>query len=134
MTQFIDIKPFFQNEYTFPWDYVGLDVPKWGSLHGYLARAAVKFSKNVSNPLFMMSNPTLGELEKYGKENEEWIVSKIVRYCSDRYEYAQFDRGSVASEVVVFMATYDDFIAFLRKKLHNDLAMDRVLIPDKYLI
>jgi hypothetical protein len=133
MTQSVDIKIFFQSEYSFPWDYVGLDVPKWGSLHGYLARAAAKFSKDVSNPLFMSSNPTLGELERYSKETEEWIASKIVKYCEERYQYGQFDRGSVASEVVVFMATYDEFVAFLRKKLQNDLATDRVWVPAKYL-
>lgn len=134
MTQTIDIKPFFRGEHIFPWDYVGLDVPKWGSLHGYLARAASIFTKEVSNPRFMASNPTLGELERYGKENEEYIVDKIVQYCNQRYEYTPFERGSVASEVLVFMANYDDFLAFFRKKLQSDLAADRISIPSKYLI
>ena len=134
MTETIDIKPFFRDECTFPWDYVGLDVPKWGTLHGYLSRAVTKFTKDISNPQFMMSNPMLSELDRYGKENEEWIAAKIVKYCNDRYELTQFERGSVASEVVVFMATYDDFVAFFRKKLQSDLAMDRVSIQSRYFL
>jgi hypothetical protein len=134
MKETLDIKPFFRNEHTFPWDYVGLDVPKWGTLHGYLARAVVAFTKDISNPQFMMSNPMLTELERYGMENEEWTVAKIVRYCDERYELTQFERGSVASEVVVFMATYDDFVAFFRKKLQSDLAMGRVSIHSKHFL
>lgn len=134
MTRTVDIKPFFKSEYSFPWDYVGLDVPKWGTLHGYLARAASIFSRDVKNPLFMASNPTLDELYKYGKMMDEPIANQIVTYCLHRYEMTDFDRGSVASEVVVFMMTYDEFVAFFRKKLQNDYAMDRIIIKDKYLL
>lgn len=77
----IDENYFFYDESRFPWNVMELSRPSYGPVHSYLASILWKFAKKADERQFLRSGPTMRELLRFSKLNEDANVSMyIIRY------------------------------------------------------
>lgn len=122
----LDLNKLFESGYTFPWEFIGMDLPRAGPVHSYIAEACAPYSAPPWRE-FLLARPTLGELRRAAKEGLD-IAQAIVNYC----EGLSKDR-TVADQVVSFLAGVSDLRAHLDQICNRKLREGLINPPARYL-
>ena len=119
----VNIAPFFENKFKFPWDFMGLTLPCAGSVHGYIASAIAPCYSEQARVL-LAGNPALFELKRFARAYGD-VFKEIADYC-DRVES---DRDSVAVKVLGFLATHKGFRQAFQIKIDAAYRSGSIHIP-----
>jgi hypothetical protein len=116
----------FENEYTFPWEIIGMDRPKIGPVHSYICEALCIFMAPELRP-FLRGRPSLGHLRRLGDQIPN--ISQIVAYC----ESVQQDRGSVGLKVVNFLKRDPEVRDYIGKRIDERVRSGLLIPATKFL-
>lgn len=122
----IEISTVFNDEYTFPWEFLGMDRPRVGPLHSYLCEALSDFVGPEHRPYFK-SRPTLSELRRRTEEIQ--YANQIVAYCDG----CEGDTGSTAYKTVQYLRRLSEVRNFLEKKIDEKIRSGAINPPHRFL-
>jgi hypothetical protein len=126
MSTYLNISRLFARKDLFPWDYAGLDYPMYGSSYSYLCKYLAEYEPNQAD--FLKGNPSLHELERYGRENEG-LAEHIYKYTMRIRDESAFSKD-MHQEILDFLKDYQPFRTALTKKMESDYSRGRIVLPD----
>lgn len=121
----VRIDYFFHEFRRFPWEIMGMTIPKVGSIHGYICTALSPYVPH-NHREFFKGNPTLFELRRFAKEYGG-IAEKIVTY-SESYANTKMDTARI---VLGFLKDSPEFRADFQKRIDSLYHQGLISIPDE---
>lgn len=116
MTEALRIDHLFDDYRRFPWDVLGLSVPKAGPVHSYLTSILAPWGDDLYKE-FMRALPSWREVQRAALASESQVLTEIVSYCSRLYALRPSERTDVAQEVLDFLFRHGDFRRYVQKTL-----------------
>jgi hypothetical protein len=130
MTELLKTDYLFSSYRRFPWDILGLTVPKVGPVHSYLTSILAPWGED-SYREFMRGSPSWREVQRAARVSGSQVLVDIASYCSQLYELRPSDRADVAQEVLNFLFRNSDFRLYVQKTLDRLYLQDLILVPEQ---
>lgn len=127
MSELLKIDHLFDDHTRFPWDVVGLTVPKIGSVHSYLCSTLAPWAEPAFQD-FMRNTPSRRELARAAKA-AGGVIADIFNYCEVIYELPQSERVDTAHEVLGFLARHRGFRDHVQKTLDRLWRQGLISVP-----
>ena len=130
MSKKVYIDHLFKSYRSFPWDIMGFGVPQYAPLHSYLCQMLASYG-NHKEKVFLLGKPSLGELERFHKLDDQNALSMTIHaYASKKEDMRKYDRPLVAEEVLDFLRSFPPFVENVQKTIDNLYGQGLILIPE----
>lgn len=130
MTELLRIDYLFQDYRRFPWDVLGLTVPKAGPLHSYLCSILADFAPEDWR-YFMRGLPSMRELNRAARllQGSGSVITDIQVYTESHSNLRLSERVDVAQEVLDFLSRHKEFRAHTQKTLDRLWRQGLICVP-----
>lgn len=134
MTELLKIDYLFQNYRRFPWDVLGLTVPKAGPLHSYLCSILADFASDEWRE-FMRGLPSMRELNRAARllHGSGHVIVDIQLYTESHSTLMLSERVDVAQEVLDFLSRHKGYRAHAQKTLDRLWRQGLICVPRECL-
>ena len=135
MTEILKIDHLFEDYRRFPWDVLGLTVPKAGPLHSYLCSILADFAPPDDWRGFMKGLPSMRELNRAARllHGSGHVIVDIQLYTESHSSLRLSERVDVAQEVLDFLSRHKEYRAHAQKTLDRLWRQGLICVPGRCL-